>query len=145
MADFMIAFKRTGGWEGFYSNNKNDPGGETLYGISRVTGAHFPEFWKLVDEFKRNQTPSLRFPENMRGNQTLLGMLPPYYEKNYWRPLRLDEIINQGIANQVYDISVNKGQGVAARKMIAATGIDSKVVTNEIIKFINDAEKVKLD
>ena len=32
MAIFDIAYKKTGGWEGFYSNDANDTGGETVYG-----------------------------------------------------------------------------------------------------------------
>lgn len=137
MANFNIAYKRTNIWEGFYSNNKNDAGGETLYGISRTKGAPFPEFWKLVDEFKR--LPN--FPNNMAGNQQLIAMKTSWYKKNYWDVLKGDDIKNQGIANQLYDISVNKGWGVAIRFLGQALGVkELKVVTNQIIQQLNEVE-----
>lgn len=39
----------------------------------------------------------------------------PVYEANYWRPLRLYDVRNQIIANQVFDSAVNMGTGTAAR------------------------------
>lgn len=137
MADFSIAYKRTNRFEGFYSNNPNDSGGETLYGISRLRGAPFPEFWRLVDEFKK--MPG--FPGNMKGNKQLITMKTSWYKKNYWDLLKGDQIRNQGIANQLYDISVNKGAGVAIRFLGESLGVKNlRTVTNQIIEKLNEID-----
>lgn len=142
MANFNIAYIRTNTFEGFYSNNKNDAGGETLYGISRTKGAAFPEFWKLVDQFK--QQPN--FPGNMAGNQQLITMKTGWYKKNYWDILKGDQLVNQSIANQLYDISVNKGASVAIRFMGKAVGVDGlKTATKQIIQKINEIDKNSID
>lgn len=141
MADFSIAYKRTNVFEGFYSNHANDAGGETLYGISRLKGAPFPEFWKIVDEFKKQPG----FPGNMKGNQKLITMKTSWYKRNYWDVLKGDQIRHQGIANQLYDISVNKGAGVAVRFMGQAIGVMGlKTVTNQIIKKLNEVDNIIL-
>ena len=141
MADFNIAYKRTNVFEGFYSNHKNDAGGETLYGISRLKGAPFPEFWKIVDEFKK--LPG--FPGNMKGNRQLITMKTSWYKKNYWDVLLADRLKNQGIANQLYDISVNKGQGVAIRFMGESMGVRNlRTVTNQIIEKLNEVDSNSL-
>lgn len=142
MANFNIAYKRTNIWEGFYSNNPNDAGGETLYGISRLKGAPFPEFWKLVDQFKLQPN----FPNNMAGNQQLIAMKTSWYKKNYWDVLKGDDIKNQGIANQLYDISVNKGPGVSIRFFGQALGVSNlKTITNQLIQQLNEVDKNNID
>ena len=142
MANFNIAYKRTNFWEGFYSNNPNDSGGETLYGISRVKGAAFPEFWAIVDSYKKKPN----FPNNMAGDQQLKAMKTDWYKKNYWDVLKGDDIKNQGIANQLYDISVNKGWGAAIRFLGEALGVkDLRVVTNQIIQQLNEIDRNYID
>lgn len=142
MANFGIAYKRTNIWEGFYSNNPNDSGGETLYGISRVKGTAFPEFWKLVDQFKLQPN----FPNNMAGNQQLIKMKTDWYKRNYWDVFKGDDIKNQGIANQLYDISVNKGQPTAVRFLHSALNAKSStIVNNAIIQQLNEIDKNNID
>lgn len=137
MADFMIAYKRTNVFEGFYSNDPDDTGGETLYGISRKKGAPFPEFWAIVDEYKKKPG----FPNNMKGDQKLISMKTNWYKRNYWDVLRADELRYQPIANMLYDISVNKGASVAIRFMAEMAGVASKVVTDAIIKYFNNENR----
>lgn len=134
MADFQIAYKRTNIAEGFYSNDPKDSGGETLYGISRKRGAPFPEFWKIVDSYKAKPN----FPNNMKADRQLIIMKEGWYKKNYWNPIRGDELRSQNIANQLYDISVNKGAGMAKRFAGKLARTNTLEVTNEVIRRLND-------
>lgn len=54
MADFDKAYFRTCKFEGGYANDKNDSGGETYKGISRV---HNPKWggWKIIDSYKKKK------------------------------------------------------------------------------------------
>lgn len=134
MAIHKQAFERTNKFEGFYSNDPADSGGETLYGISRKRGAPFPEFWTLVDQYKKKPN----FPNNMKSEPKFMHMIEHWYKKNYWDTLRLDEIRNQHLANQLYDISVNKGAGTAKRFAGKLARISTNTVTDAVLKRLND-------
>lgn len=134
MAEFKIAFNRTNRFEGFYSNDPKDTGGETLYGVSRLKGAPFPEFWKLVDEYKKKPN----FPSNMKAEPRFMQMIEGWYKRNYWDTVRLDEVRSQRIANQLYDISVNKGAGTAKRFAGQLVNVSTNTVTDLVIRRLND-------
>ena len=92
MANFKKAFKRTIELEGGYSNHPSDPGGETIYGISKK---HHPEMWK-------NGVPSKKEAEG-------------FYKRKFWDVVNGDEIDSQSIAEELFDTSVNVGTGRAVR------------------------------
>jgi len=91
MADFEKAVEKTLNIEKGYSNNPNDYGGETKYGISKR--------WN-PDVDIRNLT---------------IDHAKEIYRKKYWDKLRLDEINNQLIAEEVFDTGVNLNPKRAAR------------------------------
>ena len=95
--------------EGFYSNNKNDSGGETVWGIARRKNPT-AAIWTLVDGYKK--IPG--FPENMRCDCALRNLVILFYKQNYWDNLKLDKLDDQNIANELFDIAVNCGAGIAA-------------------------------
>jgi lysozyme family protein len=110
MANFRIAFdKIVGGFEGFYDNDPKDNGGETLWGIARNADPNAP-VWPLVDLYKKK----FGFPLNMKDDPTLKNTAINYYKTKYWDSLLLDNVFNQQIATELFDISVNMGQGTAA-------------------------------
>lgn len=137
MANFDIAYKKTGGWEGFYSNDPKDTGGETIYGVARK---HNPAWagWVIVDSYKKQPN----FPANMRKETRLPALAKTLYKQKYWNPVRLTEINSQSLANKLYDISVNKSPSVAIRFMSDLTLKPNKSVTNEMIKILNDEKRV---
>lgn len=137
MADFTIAYKRTNVFEGFYSDDPKDSGGETLYGIARKKGASFPEFWAIVDSYKTKPN----FPQNMENDVRLKQMKTSWYKRNYWDVLRADELRSQSLANKLYDISVNKGASVAILFMAELARVDSKTITNHILNYLNDEKR----
>jgi lysozyme family protein len=95
---FLAAFKRTiwieigpdGQGTGGYTNDPNDPGGETKWGVSKK--AH---------------------PEIDIKNLTLEKAREVAYA-NYWKPLRLDEIKSDFMAAELFDTAYNCGVGTAA-------------------------------
>lgn len=81
--------------EGGYSNNPEDAGGETKYGISKAA-----------------------FPDLDIKNLTL-DQAKDIYLKFYWH---YDALISQRVANKLFDLTVNIGQTHAVRLLQLALG-----------------------
>jgi len=101
MDAFDYAFNQTLGLEGGYSDNPDDKGGQTNYGI---TEAVFRDALKRmvisgVDDI-RNITPA---------------HAKAIYKTDYWHRIRLGEILNVGIAAEIFDTAVNMGTGMAVK------------------------------
>lgn len=91
MANFDIALKRTLQFEGGYSNNPHDPGGETYCGISRKNWPDW-EGWEHLDDV-----------------EMLESLIRDFYREHFWGKLHGDEIASQDIANELFDAAVNCG------------------------------------
>jgi len=103
MADFDLAVKKILAHEGGYANVGADPGGETVFGISRrAHGDH--DLFKRLDALKKSMT----IP-NIEKDAMLIGMAKDIYRKHYWESLGLTYISNQAIAEQVFDMAVTAG------------------------------------
>ncbi len=89
MAKFGSAFKKTIMLEGGYADNEADRGGETKYGISKR--------W---------------YPEEDIPNMTV-ERAKEIYERDYWKPLLLNQFVHQLIADEFFDTAVNMGRGSA--------------------------------
>jgi len=89
MASFLSAFAEVLIYEGNYSNDPDDPGGETRYGISKRA-----------------------FPDEDIANLTL-DRAHDIYMEDYWKPLRCGNIGSQLIANELFEQGVNMGTGTA--------------------------------
>jgi lysozyme family protein len=94
--------------EGGYANHVNDTGGETWKGIARKKHPDWPG-WVLVDKAKQGD-----FPANLHSIAGLQDLVESFYKVKFWDHLKLDQVNNQKIANELFDTSVNMGQGVAA-------------------------------
>jgi len=106
MANFKIAFNKTMGHEGGYSNDPDDVGKETYRGISRRYNPSW-KGWDIVDECKKH---SSNIDECMRMKGNVVDDLVEYFYKvKYWNPFWGDDIFNQIIANELFDTSVNMG------------------------------------
>lgn len=86
--------------EGGYklTNKRNDRGGMTYAGISRRMHPTW-QGWAIIDQGK---TPSKE-------------MVHDFYRKEFWNPIRGDEIENISIVTSIYDFAINVGTGVAKR------------------------------
>lgn len=120
MATFDITLNQTLEFEGFYSADPSDPGGETIYGISHV--AH-PTWggWLVVDQH-RNQPD---FPHNLRKSKELDALVSNFY-RGIWERLHCDLMENQSVADSVFDTAVNLGEGRAIKMLQTALNVLSK-------------------
>lgn len=82
------------GHEGGYSNDPDDPGGETNYGITQIDlNEHinlFPDFPKNVKDLTKPQAEE-------------------FYKKVYWDKYNYNAINSLRIATKIFDMSVNMG------------------------------------
>lgn len=82
--------------EGGYSNNPNDPGGETKYGIAK------------------------RYHPNIDiKNLSIDGAKKILYD-DYWLPHRYKELINNDLATRVFDFAGNSGYSDSAKTLQTA-------------------------
>ena len=125
MAKFEIADEITELLEGLYSNDKEDSGGETVYGIARNIDKDW-KGWAIVDMWRTKPN----FPNNLK-DSGIKAVAQQYYRQKYWNVIRGDEIINQDIANEIYKSYVNTGsQGIKLAQR--ALGIHESGVMDDI-------------
>lgn len=106
MAQFEIALKKTLSWEGGYSNNPLDKGGETYCGISRKAWPLWSG-WAVIDGAIENGVDVKTYAHQ---NALFMGVhVAPFYLDNFWQPIRAAEIESQEIANYLFDFAVNSG------------------------------------
>ena len=108
MANFKKAIEEVLLWEGGYSNDPLDPGGETNFGIS---SKHHPE----IKDVK---------------SLTLDDAIDIYY-KDYWIPSKAYLIEDQELANKYLSMAVNTGSHNAAMLLQRALRAVGKVVLED--------------
>ena len=91
------------GYEGEYSNDKDDPGGETYKGISRNMNKDF-EGWKIIDSYKGKKN----YPALLKTDDKLQSLVLDFYKKNYWDAFEGD-ILGDETGEEMFDQSVNLG------------------------------------
>lgn len=85
MPDFDAAFTFVVGNEGKYSNNPADPGGETMFGVSKT------------------------YHPNVDIKNLTLAAAREIYRNEYWTPAGCDAIDDQRLAVNVLDCAINQG------------------------------------
>ena len=100
--------------EGFYSDDPLDPGGETIWGISRNNPPNdqraqhlWSLMWARVDD-RRNEDG---FPEILRDDELITGWSDEIYKIEWWDILKPDLWDNraQAVINRAYDTGINMG------------------------------------
>jgi lysozyme family protein len=120
MADFDQAFKITIlGNEGGYNPGVGEK--ETYMGIDR--GA-IPNWygWQIIDSIKvANKGITTKRMNQLLGiSETLQSNIKDFYKANYWDTVHLSNVNDQQLANNLFDCSVNQGEGLARHFMQAA-------------------------
>jgi len=105
--DFDIAFLKTMKNEGGYSNRKNDVGGETVWGISRV---YHPGWsgWAEIDRLKKD-FPGFYIERVKAPTSKLFEMIKLFYREQFWNRFLGDMLTDQRLANEIFDTAVNMG------------------------------------
>lgn len=109
MAKFEISYKLVLEYEGGYSNDANDRGGETYCGIARN---FFPKWrgWKYVDQAKNEYgTRSNTLTKQLRGIEDLQDAVAEWYQEEWWDKLKLSKL-SQELANEIFEQSINLGK-----------------------------------
>lgn len=106
---FEFAFERTMGNEGGFILHKNegDRGGWTYAGIAE-------NFWSDWAGW-----PIVRSNPN---HPELTRMVKEFYKKNFWDPMRLDEVKDYIISYNIFDFGMNTGIPVAVKLAQVAAG-----------------------
>jgi len=120
MADFTKAFQLTIlGNEGGYNPGIGED--ETYRGIDRGANPGWSG-WAIIDSVKR-KNPGLstgKMSLILSQNLSLQSNIEKFYKINYWNPIALDQVIDQQLADNLFDCAVNQGAGLAQQFMQAA-------------------------
>lgn len=119
MAKFKPAYLNTKKWEGGYTGNADDNGNWTgaKKGVGKLIGTNKGiTAWRLKEFLGRMPTV-----DEMKhiDEATVMAI----YKKHYWLPVRGDEILEQSVANSIYDSCVNMGAKQAIKLAQRALGI----------------------
>lgn len=137
MANFIIAYKKTGGWEGGWNHVSGDRGGETYKGIARK---FWPKWagWKIIDEYKK--THKLTKGDFIK-DSVLDQLVLDFYKKEFWDVVSGDQIEDQATGNTLYDFGVNAGYGQSIKNIETVLGLKpTGKISKELIKRANNPE-----
>lgn len=100
MADFQPALESVLKYEGGYSTDPDDPGGETYRGISR---RYHPDWigWRDIAVANITHKPI--------DDRALDGAVEGFYRTMYWDRFQGDRIPDQALADELMDQAVNLG------------------------------------
>lgn len=101
---FDPSFKLTKGNEGLYSKDGDDPGGETVIGLTRSFEPN-SGIWPIVEEYRARPG----FPGNMAASQRLIEEAKKTYKKRYWDAMGLDRVESEVVCCELFDAAVNLG------------------------------------
>jgi len=144
MADFQQAFKITIlGNEGGYNTGIGEK--ETYMGIDRGANPTW-NGWINIDVIKKNNPRLTTSKINLLLSQniSLQSSIEKFYKTNYWDTVNLDNVKDQQLANNLFDCSVNQGEGTARRIMQTACNYVLRAVKVAIKPLIVDGKIGKL-
>ena len=119
MSNFDEAFEKTLKYEGVLSNDVNDSGGLTKYGISQQSYPKLDIRNLTIDDAKK------------------------IYKRDYWDICLCDYIKDKTIAMQVFDIAVNMGTGGVGT--VVQKAINSLLPQGQSIRVDGAIGKITID
>jgi lysozyme family protein len=115
---FDRAFKIVVEVEGGYVNNPNDPGGETIYGITK---RDHPDLWAV-------------------GRPTI-EQAKIRYQTQYWAPVKADQL-PWPLSLYLFDTAINQGPGTAIKILQRAAGtVQDGVLGQNTLRAITQANQ----
>lgn len=118
MALFEPAYLLERKHEGYYVNNPSDKGGETYAGIARNIYPNEPIF-KVIDSYKQKLGRPLKVNERVPDTENLVRQ----FYLNLWEKNGFGKIVNQDVANILYDWFINSGYLAFNTKAIETFGV----------------------
>lgn len=148
MASIEIAFKKVVSLEFNSPSNalhyNSNEKGYTFMGIYQYA---FPNWsgWSII--LKEVETNSMSKASSvLYFNNDLIGKVREFYKKEFWDKLRLDEINNQNVAEEIMVFAVNAGIKAAikaAQKVVGTT--QDGVIGSKTINALNAYDPVAFD
>lgn len=126
MADFKIANQLTKGNEGGLANSSADRGKLTWRGIASAfwpAWAGWPTVLKALADAGNNVAKAEAILLKDAGLQALVDA---FYKKNFWDVYGLDQVTDQGIANEMFDTGVNMGVGIESKFLQRALNMTNR-------------------
>ena len=118
---FDRAFGLVVGVEGGYVNDPNDPGGETIYGITK---RDHPEVW-------------------ITGHPTL-AVAKEIYQHSYWAPAHCGDL-DWPLSMLVFDSAVNQGVGTAVKLLQKTLGtVQDGILGQNTLRAIKGRDQAEL-
>lgn len=105
------------GYEGGWVNKKEDRGGETFRGVSRVKHPNNP-IWPILDGMKTWP----EFPACANYDAKLYVMVRDFYVAEFWNPIHGDELPEK-LAVAVFDAAIHHGPERAVKLAQIALGV----------------------
>jgi lysozyme family protein len=132
MADFNKALEEVLKNEGQYSNDPDDPGGETYKGIARNRNSEW-QGWIRIDLLRIESG----FPDNLLTDTNLDYLVRSLYQVHYWHKIQGDQIKEQRIGETIFDFAVNAGVITTARlvQLVSGAVIDGVIGEKTITKL----------
>jgi len=135
MANFEIAFKRREPIEGGWSGEAEDDGNWTgaKQGVGYLVGTNRGITAWEYSKFLQHEA-SIEEMKNMPREHAM-----QIFKAEYWDKIKGDLIVNQGIANDLYDTAVNQGLITGIKQIQEAAGIASTGKVDELtLKTLNN-------
>jgi lysozyme family protein len=111
MADFNIALQELLDYEGGYSNNAHDAGGETVFGIARRWQPSWLG-WQIVDQLKTLHTNLVDLNAALKADPQITLAVQAFYRSKFWN---FDKVPSQLVANKMLEMEINFGPGSAVK------------------------------
>ncbi|MBL0220041.1 MAG: hypothetical protein IPQ07_40015 [Myxococcales bacterium] len=107
---FEAALERTLEWEGVYSRDDRDPGGETVFGVARKRWGGWVG-WAIVDELAKVRGDGLALVERLRKSEALRREVELFYRASFWLPLGCEDLaaVAPDLAGKLFAAGVNLG------------------------------------
>ena len=112
-------------WEGGYSNDPHDPGGETNKGITK----------KVYDAYRQLHKLPIQSVKLISANEVY-----DIYEDNYWICTGCDKLNDLKLAISLFDCAVNMGASRAVKYLKLANG-DYKKFNDLRVSYYNNLVK----
>ena len=113
MAEFKNILLETLSNEGGFSNDPDDSGGMTLFGIARNKNPKWggwPEVDKIIKINNFNKNDSDHWDDIARACKKIKSV-EEFYRSNFWNEMKGEEIFVNVVAQSIFDYGVNAGMG----------------------------------
>lgn len=139
-ADFNSAQSKVEAAEGGYSNDARDAGNWTggKVGVGDLIGTKYGISAPVLVKELRSKGYTMPITASTMKNLEYKSAIA-IYKKNYWAPIKGDQIKDQKVADMIYDSAVN--QGVGAAQNFVKDSLNTKTYD---IDAINSANPTKL-